>query len=287
MTVAPMAATGPGMGAGDERQYAPIAQCRDSRAASIGDLVVTECRAAAGARLSWHAHEHACVVLLVNGSFTELFGARSVSYNTPVALYKPAGERHANEYGRTGAQFMVIELPPSQLDQLRHRGAVLDGIRSVQEPAVVDLGARIYRELHHLDAYSMLSVGGLVHELLAVLCRGDDRARSSTAPYWLRRVRDDVRENFSRRISITDLADRARVHPDHLSRSFRRHYGVLIGEYARHLRLDWAAKQLVATDVPLTELAMAAGFVDQSEFTRRFREHFGTTPGRYRIALRQ
>jgi AraC family transcriptional regulator len=287
MTVAPMAGSGLGIAMAGDRQYAPIVQCRDSRAASIGDLVVTDCRAAAGARLPWHAHEHACLVVLVNGSFTELFGARSVSYSTPVALFKPAGERHANEYGRAGAQFMVIELPPSQLDELRHRGAVLDRIRSVQESSVVDLGTRLYRELHQLDAYSMLSVGGLVYELLAILCRGDERTRDTTAPYWLRRVRDEVRENFSRRISITDLADRARVHPDHLSRSFRRHYGVLIGEYARRLRLDWAATQLVATEIPLSELAMAAGFVDQSEFTRRFREQFGTTPGRYRIALRQ
>jgi AraC family transcriptional regulator len=265
--------------------FAPIAQTHTVRATSVGDLAITECVAIAGTRLAWHAHEHACVVLLLDGSFTELFGARTVSCSAPVALYKPAGERHANEYGRSGARFLIIELRPSQLEQLRDRGAVLEGIRAVHEPAVVDLGARLYRELRQVDAYSMLSIGGLIHELLAVLSRDGDREQA-TAPFWLRRVRQQVSEDFAQRPCITELASRAGVHPDHLSRCFRRHYGVLIGEYVRSIRLEWAAKELVGSDKSLVEIAIDSGFIDQSEFTRRFREQFGTTPGRYRSALR-
>jgi AraC family transcriptional regulator len=265
--------------------FAPIAQSTELRAC-IGDLVVAECRARAGARLPWHAHEHANVVLLLDGSFTETFAGRSVTCTDPVALYKPAAERHANEYGRDGARFLIVELLPAQLEQLRVRGAKLGGVRTVRDGAVLDLGVRLYRELRQLDAYSTLSVAGLVYELLAVMSRAVGTESDAPAPRWLRRVRDELHDNFSQRFNIGELASRAAVHPDHLSRSFRRHYGVLIGEYVRRLRLEWAARELVSADRTLAELAVTAGFVDQSEFTRRFREHFGTTPGRYRSALR-
>jgi AraC family transcriptional regulator len=266
-------------------RFAPLAQSRELRATSLGDLVVAECQALAGSRLPWHAHEHANVVLLLDGSFTERFGGRTVTCTSPVALYKPAAERHANEYGRTGARFLIVELMPSQLEPLRARGAVLDGIRMVHDPAVVDISVRLYRELRRLDPYSTLSIAGLVYELLAVMSRTASRDGGTLPPSWLRRVRAELDDHFATRVSIADLATRAQVHPDHLSRCFRRHYGLLIGDYVRRLRLEWTAQELTGSDTTLAELAIAAGFVDQSEFTRRFREQFGTTPGRYRAAL--
>jgi AraC-like DNA-binding protein len=72
----------------------------------------------------------------------------------------------------------------------------------------------------------------------------------------------------------------------HLARSFRLAYGDSLGGYARRLRLEWAATQLVRSEEPLAYLAAKAGFVDQSHFTRAFRCEFGLTPGRYRSAHR-
>src|SRR5579862_3038884 len=215
--------------------FAPIAQSPELRATSLEGMTVSECRARAGARLPWHAHEHANVALLLEGSFTEAFGASTVACTDSTALFKPAAEGHANEYGSRGARFLIIELRPALLDQLRVHGADLGGIRAVRDAAVLELGARMCRELRELDAYSSLSLAGLVYELIAVLSRVA-RDDTGTAPPWLRRVRDELHADFAHRVSITDLASRASVHPDHLSRCFRQHYGVLIGEYVRRLR---------------------------------------------------
>jgi AraC family transcriptional regulator len=86
-------------------------------------------------------------------------------------------------------------------------------------------------------------------------------------------------------VRIATLADDIGVHPVHLARVFRAHYGMSIGTYLRGLRLDWAACQL-PTNTPLSEIAAGAGFVDQSHFTRAFRIHTGLTPGQYRAACR-
>jgi AraC family transcriptional regulator len=265
--------------------FAPIALSPELRAASLDGLAVAECRAEAGTRLPWHAHEHANVVVLLDGSFTEAFRGSTVACTDSMALFKPAAERHANEYGSRGARFLIIELWPTLLEQIHTYGAGVGEIRAVRDAAVLELGTRICRELRELDAYSSLSLAGLVYEMVAVLSRVS-RKDTGTAPPWLRRVRDELHADFAHRVSIADLASRASVHPDHLSRSFRHHYGVLIGEYVRRLRLDWSARALTRTDDPLAELALAAGFVDQSEFTRRFRAYYGTTPGRYRKTQR-
>jgi AraC family transcriptional regulator len=99
-------------------------------------------------------------------------------------------------------------------------------------------------------------------------------------------VRERLDSRIGTRPSLAELAALARVHPVHLARSFRQHYGVSIGEYVRRLRLEWAAAQLAATQTPIALLAAQAGFADQSHFTRAFKRHTGLTPGRYRGVVR-
>ena len=82
-----------------------------------------------------------------------------------------------------------------------------------------------------------------------------------------------LRERTPRSPSLTELAAEAGVHPGHLARAFRQRFGLTVCQYSRSLRLEWAASQL-AGDATLVEVALQAGFADQSHFTREFRRHF-------------
>jgi transcriptional regulator GlxA family with amidase domain len=53
------------------------------------------------------------------------------------------------------------------------------------------------------------------------------------------------------------------------------------------LRLTWAAGRLTDSDDGIAQIALDAGFYDQSHFTRTFKRHFGLTPLAYRRAARQ
>jgi AraC family transcriptional regulator len=99
-------------------------------------------------------------------------------------------------------------------------------------------------------------------------------------------VRELLHERAPATATLSELADAVGVHRIHLARSFRREYGVTLGEYARSLRLEWATAQLAQDETSLAEIATRAGFADQSHFTRAFRAHTGVTPGRYRELLR-
>jgi AraC family transcriptional regulator len=72
------------------------------------------------------------------------------------------------------------------------------------------------------------------------------------------------------------------VHPAHLVRVFRKKFGCTIGEYVRRLRVEFACRQIRATDAPLSEIAAHAGFFDQSHLNKIFKNLFKLTPYEYR-----
>jgi AraC family transcriptional regulator len=106
------------------------------------------------------------------------------------------------------------------------------------------------------------------------------------APRWMDRVHDHIHERFLEPMRTEDLAQLAGVHPVHLARTFRARYRTTLGAYVRGLRLDWAARRLESGEEPISEIALRAGFADQSHFTRAFRSRLGVTPARYRQIAR-
>ena len=104
------------------------------------------------------------------------------------------------------------------------------------------------------------------------------------APSWLARVRARLESEFRTPLTLAALAADAGVHPVHLQRMFRRHYGRTPAHYAAQLRIAWAQHALSRPDTEIARVALEAGFSDQAHFTRRFRSFTGTTPGDYRKA---
>ena len=90
-----------------------------------------------------------------------------------------------------------------------------------------------------------------------------------------------------RQVGPEAVARAAGVHPTHLMRVFRRFHGCTLGDYVRQRRIDFACGRLTATDAPLVEVALAAGFCDQSHFTKTFKRATGLTPSEYRKATRE
>ena len=99
---------------------------------------------------------------------------------------------------------------------------------------------------------------------------------------WLARAADFVHDNFTTAISLEEVAQVAGVHTAHLSRVFRQKMGCTVGEYLRRLRFEFACQQILSTEKPLCEVALDAGFADQSHFNRIFRTRMGVTPFAYR-----
>jgi AraC family transcriptional regulator len=98
----------------------------------------------------------------------------------------------------------------------------------------------------------------------------------------LLRTRDSLHSRCAEPFDLQKMARDAGIHPVHLVRSFRRHFGTTPADYARQLRVERSCELLTRSKMPLAEIALSAGFGDQSHFTRTFRRFMGVTPAVYR-----
>jgi AraC family transcriptional regulator len=147
---------------------------------------------------------------------------------------------------------------------------------------------RLYREARATDGASALAVEGLSLEVLAVLSRkrSEQRGLGARPPSWLMRAKELIHAQFRQTTTHEDLAKAVGVHPVYLAGEFRKHFRSTIGEYIRRLRVEQASRELVTSDVPLVEIALAAGFADQSHFSKVFKRLAGMTPSQFRASAR-
>ncbi|MCU0981611.1 MAG: AraC family transcriptional regulator [Pirellulaceae bacterium] len=103
----------------------------------------------------------------------------------------------------------------------------------------------------------------------------------------LERVVEFLERSFVDEISVPRLAEIAGISVAHLNRRFRQLLRLSPMEYVHSLRMHEAKRLLATTDQNLGQIAAAAGFYDQSYFTKRFRKATGMTPLAYRKHFRK
>ncbi|MEM6675629.1 MAG: AraC family transcriptional regulator [Planctomycetota bacterium] len=104
-------------------------------------------------------------------------------------------------------------------------------------------------------------------------------------PPWAAVIRELLEDRWDDPLELRDLAEAAGVHPVTISRSFRRLFGDTFARFRRRLRVERSLGPLLDERMPLSELALACGFADQSHFTRAFREFVGQPPNALRRHL--
>ena len=85
-------------------------------------------------------------------------------------------------------------------------------------------------------------------------------------------------------ISLATMANLCGLGTSQFSHAFKISFGVAPYRQLTLRRLDKAKELLCHGTAPLTEIAHACGFADQSHFTRAFRKTEGITPGAWRLA---
>ena len=266
----------------------PARREHEVAAAGTPSFRVAETRYPAGLLVSAHAHANASLTFTLRGALRESSAGRSFENGSPeVLLVRPPEERHADRVRDGGAANLEIEVLPGAPPLVRERVEAFAGVRQVRHPRLFALSRRIAAELRCRDTAQPLVVEGLALEILGIACRAGSAPPRGSRPQWLARVRDRLESSFRERLQIGDLAREAGVHPVSLARAFRAHFGESPGDHVRRLRVEWAARELRSrAPRPLVEIALDAGFCDQSHFQRVFRRLTGTSPGAFRSARR-
>ena len=246
----------------------------------VDGLEVTEARFSAGAVLERHVHERPIVCVMLEGSFDHVGDRRTHDCTPGTVVIEPAGDPHGNRIQRSGARVLVVEPEPRD-ELMRSLSGALERGAYFRHPGIVARARSLARELPARDTAAPLALEAGALELLAIVARIEGHARG-VEPAWLRRAREMIEDRFREPLRLTDVAREAGVHPAHLSRVFRQRHRESIAARVRRLRTEWAAERLVDSDDPISAIALAAGFADQSHLTRALRVRTGMTPARYR-----
>jgi AraC family transcriptional regulator len=259
---------------------------RTLRTRSVAGLTLSDVLYPADARLPRHSHERAYFCLIRRGSYVETYGRRTRVCRPMTLAFHPPGEPHAETFARCPVSSFNIEIGTEWLLRTSESSGPLDRPAEFHGGEIASLGVRLFREFAREDRDSVLSIESLVSEILAASSSVSTMAGDPSEPRWLANARDLLDARFREPLTLRSIACEAGVHPVYFAAAFRRYQRCSVGEYVRRRRLEFARRQLAHPELPLAEIALDAGFADQSHLTRTFKRFTGKTPGEYRTFLR-
>jgi PAS domain S-box-containing protein len=123
---------------------------------------------------------------------------------------------------------------------------------------------------------------GQVIGLMAAMRPWSGESRRLLPSRTLGRLVERIRRSPAEAAPVQELARQAGLSARQLQRRFLDLFGVGVKEFVVRARIHEAAEDLRAGTKPIAQVALDAGFYDQSTFTRHFRRRAGLTPAQYR-----
>ncbi|HEV3154710.1 MAG TPA: AraC family transcriptional regulator [Candidatus Baltobacteraceae bacterium] len=187
---------------------------------------------------------------------------------------------------------LVVDLAPWFLRQTAEEMAIdPDRVALVPQLYLTDaqiqhLGWAFVAELESAEHAERLYAESLGVALAAHLLRryspAVSRRETGLPRKRLRRVVDHVREHIARDLSLAELASVGGVSPSHFKAQFKVSTGMPVHQYVIRMRVDYALELLKHTAMPIVQVALQAGFSNQSHLSRHVRRLHGITPAQIR-----
>ena len=106
--------------------------------------------------------------------------------------------------------------------------------------------------------------------------------RGALAPWQVRRACERLEANLAGTVSLQQIAAEFDLSVSYFSRAFRVSTGLPPHRWLLRQRVKVAKQLMAIRELPLSEIAISAGFANQSHFTRVFSSAVGVSPGTWR-----
>lgn len=107
-------------------------------------------------------------------------------------------------------------------------------------------------------------------------------ARGGLAPWQVRRACERLASDLSGKLTLQEIAAEFDLSASYFSRAFRMSVGLPPHQWLLRQRVSVAKQLMAVRDLSLAEIAISAGFANQSHFTRAFSTLVGVSPGLWR-----
>jgi AraC family transcriptional regulator len=236
--------------------------------------------------MSKHAHETSRSILVIQGTVRHR-SIGEVECGPQTVVFVGRNEVHDDAVGDAGARCFIVEFGDEWLKRTVGSDPNISSTASLARSNGLLAGmlGRVRQECKYSDNASPLVVDGLLLEVLGQARRACSE-KSSAVPPYVHLVSALLRERLRERLTISELAVEAGIHPVHLCREFRRHTGVTIGERLRRIRLEYACTALAGAKKSIAEIALDAGFSSQAHFSATFHRMMHLSPRAYQELAR-
>ncbi|WP_159587665.1 helix-turn-helix domain-containing protein [Chelativorans xinjiangense] len=235
----------------------------------------------AAAFISVESLRWARICLTLEGGYEVDWGHTRLTCGPASLMFQPPAEVYGARVSDAGSLCLTVDIDPTVV------GAAVDTLdferlNATRRPPPHWLAFQLRSELELGDDLSSTSIENTLIDLLGELDGRPSLEVRDAAPSWLARVQEQIHDEFRRHHTLESLARTAGVHHVHLAREFRRRFGCTVGHYIRQRRIEFGCHRLTASQDSLSEIALDAGFADQSHFTNTFRRLVGISPGAFR-----
>lgn len=231
----------------------------------------------------WHYHGNPLFSFVLDGNFTERTSKREYIRQSGTLLFQDWQEAHANSSSKAHTIFYV-ELKKNWVDRNIGRDKLVAGHMDIQHSLIKVIFHQIYKTAKIGGPQAQLAVEEQLVRAFDLL--SPTKRKGHPTPKWIYLVAEILHDMPGEKLTLDDLSVRLQVHPGHLCRYFRKHFGCTISEYLRMIKLEKALNLIQNSKYSMTEIAFICGFADQSHFIRCFKAITHVSPFQYRQLLR-
>ncbi len=121
----------------------------------------------------------------------------------------------------------------------------------------------------------------LTYKLLSLLSREE---APSVSRNYAAYAKIHLENTYVTNVTIESIAETLHIDRRHLTAVFRKAYGITPQQYLMQLRLE-KAKKYLSLGYSVTDSASMAGFSDLSNFSKKYKQHYGITPKQQKITV--
>jgi AraC family transcriptional regulator len=140
-----------------------------------------------------------------------------------------------------------------------------------------------FHDQEHPAQATLLEATSLLRQQIRPPLAGEPPDERGRLLAWqARKVREYIDSHITEPVLVADLCALLQRSEAHFSRSFKRTFGESPHSFVVRRRVELAARYMLTTDAPLSDIALRCGFVDQAHLCNKYRQAVGQTPGAWR-----
>ena len=225
-----------------------------------------------------HAHSNSYLSILLSGLYSELTLDSQKIIAPSNILYRPAHYKHKNQFITDKTKCLNIEFSTRWFEKQEiNSKKIKPQIKNIQNYPFV---------LHLLIDFLKYRKIDFFEELLLQLITSEEQVSSPLRITWLGKLVQILDNEIEKTHSLKTLSERVFVHPNYMSRVFKKHFGVTIGQYQMDKKIRSATKKLFIEQDTIAQIALDCGFFDESHFIKTFKACHKITPHQFRMLLK-